>query len=77
MACTMEQMNKNPVTDSFIIFGGTTPAAFLASPFNTCTSTWDLFVAGALPGAGPPIALDLTGQANASKGKPNPAPLAA
>jgi hypothetical protein len=69
MACTMEQMNKNPVTDSFVIFAGVAPAAFIPSPFNTCTSTWDLNPAAV------PISLDLTGQGNASNGKPNPAPL--
>jgi prepilin-type N-terminal cleavage/methylation domain-containing protein len=71
MACTMEQMNKNPVTDSFQIWGGLTAAAFIPSQFNTCMSTWDLNAAA------PPIALDLTGQGNASNGKPNPAPLVA
>jgi hypothetical protein len=69
MACTMEQMNKNPVTDSFQIWGGLTPAAFIPSQFNTCNSTWDLTGES-------PIALDLTGQGVASNGKPNPAPLA-
>jgi len=75
MACTMEQMNKNPVTDSFIVFT-LSPATYPASPFNTCTSTWDpsVLLGGASAG-GPPIALDLTGQGNASNGKPNPAPL--
>jgi prepilin-type N-terminal cleavage/methylation domain-containing protein len=69
-ACTMEQLNKNPVTDSFAQLGSVTnPAAFLASSYNTCASSWDL-------GFGPPISLDLTGQGNASNGQPNPPPLA-
>jgi prepilin-type N-terminal cleavage/methylation domain-containing protein len=69
-ACMMEQLNKNPVTDTFVSFGGPpNPVTFLTSTFNTCLSTWD-----ANP-ALPPIALDLTGQGNASNGKPNPAPL--
>jgi prepilin-type N-terminal cleavage/methylation domain-containing protein len=70
-ACTMEQLNKNPVTDTFAQLGSlAAPATFLASQFNTCASTWDL-------GFGPPISLDLTGQGNASNGQPNPKPLAA
>ena len=70
-ACTMEQLNKNPVTDTFAQLGSlTAPATFLASSFNTCLSSWD---SGA---GGPPISLDLTGQGNASNGQPNPAPLA-
>jgi hypothetical protein len=68
MACTMEQMNKNPVTDSFAIFGGA-GLAFIPSTFNTCVSTWDSGKGG------PPIALDLTGTGNASNGLPNPAAL--
>ena len=68
MACTMEQMNKNPVTDSMEVFGGA-GLAFIPSTFNTCVSTWD---SGA---GGPPIALDLTGSGNASNGQPNPAAL--
>jgi prepilin-type N-terminal cleavage/methylation domain-containing protein len=68
-ACTMEQLNKNPITDTFVSFGGPPGPAFVTSTFNTCTSTWD-----ANPTL-PPIALDLTGQGNASNGKPNPAPL--
>jgi prepilin-type N-terminal cleavage/methylation domain-containing protein len=68
-ACTMEQLNKNPVTDTFVSFGGAPGPAFVTSTFNTCLSTWD-----ANPTL-PPIALDLTGQGNASNGKPNPAPL--
>jgi prepilin-type N-terminal cleavage/methylation domain-containing protein len=69
-ACTMEQLNKNPVTDTFAQLGSlAAPATFLASSFNTCQSTWDL-------GFGPPISLDLTGQGNASNGQPNPPPLA-
>jgi len=69
-ACTMEQLNKNPVTDSFVNFGGAPGPAFVTSSFNTCQSSWD-----ANPGA-PPISLDLTGQGNASNGQPNPPPLA-
>jgi prepilin-type N-terminal cleavage/methylation domain-containing protein len=69
-ACTIEQLNKNPVTDTFVSFNGPVGPGFVTSTFNTCTSTWD-----ANPNA-PPIALDLTGQGNASNGKPNPAPLA-
>jgi hypothetical protein len=57
------------VTDSFQIWGGLAPAAFIPSPFNTCTSTWD-----SNPLA-QPISLDLTGQGNASNGAPNPAAL--
>jgi prepilin-type N-terminal cleavage/methylation domain-containing protein len=72
--CAMEQLNKNPVTDSFIDFGISVPT-FATGMFNTCSSTWDQFNAGTLPGAGPPISLDLTGQGNASNGKPNPTPL--
>ena len=71
--CTMEQLNKNPVTDTFADLGGppgTTGPAFITSAFNTCVSTWQ---SGA---GGPPISLDLTGQGNASNGQPNPAPLA-
>jgi prepilin-type N-terminal cleavage/methylation domain-containing protein len=67
--CTMEQLNKNPVTDSYIDFGISVPT-FATGMWNTCHSTWD-------NGFGPPISLDLTGQGNASNGKPNPAPLAA
>jgi len=68
-ACMMEQLNKNPVTDTFVSFGGPPGPAFVTSTFNTCTSTWDA-------GAGPPVSLDLTGQGNDSAGQPNPAPLA-
>jgi hypothetical protein len=70
--CTMEQLNKNPVTDSYINFGFSV-GAFLTSTWNTCQSTWDRAPGN---GAGPPIALDLTGQGNASNGQPNPQPLA-
>jgi len=69
--CTMEQLNKNPVTDSFASFGGPPGPAFVTSSFNTCLSSWDAF-----PNL-PPVSLDLTGQGNDSAGKPNPAPLAA
>jgi prepilin-type N-terminal cleavage/methylation domain-containing protein len=72
-ACTMEQLNKNPVTDVFVDLGlppGGVGPGFVTSRFNTCASTQ-------ASGFGPPIALDLTGQGNASNGKPNPAPLAA
>ncbi len=70
-ACTMEQLNKNPVTDTFVQFlSKTVPPVFATSSFNTCQSSWD-----ANPTL-PPISLDLTGQGNASNGKPNPAPLA-
>ena len=72
--CTMEQLNKNPVTDTFADLGGPpggTGPAFVTSAFNTCLSTW---ASGA---GGPPISLSLTGEGNASNGKPNPAPLAA
>ncbi len=69
-ACTMEQLNKNPVTDTFVVFGGPpNPVTFATSSFNTCQSSWD-----ANPTL-PPIALDLTGAGNASNGQPNPAPL--
>ena len=44
---------------------------FRPAPSTRAQSSWD-------PGvAGPPISLDLTGQGNASNGKPNPNPLAA
>ncbi len=72
-ACTMEQLNKNPVTDTFADLGGpagTTGANFVTSAFNTCLSTWASGVGG------PPISLSLTGIGNASNGQPNPAPLA-
>ena len=72
-ACTMEQLNKNPVTDAFADLGlppGSVGAGFVTSRFNTCASTQT-------SGFGPPISLDLTGQGNASNGQPNPAPLAA
>ncbi len=72
--CTMEQLNKNPVTDTFADLGGPaggTGPAFVTSAFNTCLSTW---ASGA---GGPPISLSLTGVGNASNGQPNPAPLAA
>jgi prepilin-type N-terminal cleavage/methylation domain-containing protein len=69
-ACTMEQLNKNPVTDTFVSFGGPPGPAFVTSTFNTCLSTWD-----ANPTL-PPVSLDLTGQGNDSAGKPNPTPLA-
>jgi prepilin-type N-terminal cleavage/methylation domain-containing protein len=79
-ACTMEQLNKSPVTDGFVQLGSTAnPATFAASAFNTCQSTWD---AGTTTGsplfglAGPPISLSLTGVGNASNGQANPAPLA-
>ncbi len=69
-ACTMEQLNKNPVTDGFVQFGSVAnPATFAASAFNTCQSTWDA-------GFGPPISLSLTGVGNASNGQANPTPLA-
>jgi prepilin-type N-terminal cleavage/methylation domain-containing protein len=68
-ACTMEQLNKNPITDTFVSFNGPVGPGFVTSTFNTCLSTWD-----ANPTL-PPIALDLTGQGNASNGKPNPPPL--
>jgi prepilin-type N-terminal cleavage/methylation domain-containing protein len=70
-ACTMEQLNKNPVTDAFADLGlppGSIGAGFVTSAFNTCTSTQT-------SGFGPPISLDLTGQGNASNGKPNPVAL--
>jgi prepilin-type N-terminal cleavage/methylation domain-containing protein len=72
-ACTMEQLNKNPVTDTFADLGGPaggTGAAFVTSAFNTCLSTWASGVGG------PPISLSLTGVGNASNGKVNPTPLA-
>jgi prepilin-type N-terminal cleavage/methylation domain-containing protein len=70
-ACTMEQLNKNPVTDCYIQFGSAAnPLVYAASMWNTCLSTQS-------QGFGPPIGLDLTGQGVASNGKPNPAPLAA
>ncbi len=80
--CTMEQLNKNPVTDTFSDSPGGFP--FITSAWNTCDSTWTKGIGqGALGAAdplfgkaGPPIALDMTGQGNASNGQPNPAPLA-
>jgi prepilin-type N-terminal cleavage/methylation domain-containing protein len=80
--CTMEQLNKNPVTDIFVDLP--TGAAYVVSSWNTCASTWTRGIGqGPLgPGdplvglAGPPIGLDMTGQGNSSTGKPNPAPLA-
>ena len=69
-ACMMEQLNKNPVTDTFASFGGPPGPAFVTSSFNTCTSSWDSGLGG------PPVSLDLTGQGNDSAGQPNPAPLA-
>jgi len=77
MACTMEQMNKNPITDSFISFNvaGGVPG-FVVSPFNLCTSTWDPVPAPPGPAiGGPPLSLDLTGQGNASNGLKNPTAL--
>ena len=69
-ACTMEQLNKNPITDSFAQLGSSSnPALFAASSFNTCISSWDSGLGG------PPISLSLTGVGNASNGLPNPAPL--
>jgi prepilin-type N-terminal cleavage/methylation domain-containing protein len=72
-ACTMEQLNKNPVTDTYIDLGapyvGTIGVQFVSSAFNTCQSTWS---SGA---GGPPIALSMTEQGNASNGQPNPPPL--
>jgi prepilin-type N-terminal cleavage/methylation domain-containing protein len=71
-ACTMEQLNKNPVTDTYAQLGSAVnPALFAASSFNTCISSWDSGLGG------PPISLSLTGVGNASNGLPNPAPLAA
>jgi prepilin-type N-terminal cleavage/methylation domain-containing protein len=70
--CTMEQLNKNPVTDTFVALGGPTatwPATFNTSPWSTCASTWTQY-------GFPPISLDMTGQGNASNGQPNPQPLA-
>jgi prepilin-type N-terminal cleavage/methylation domain-containing protein len=79
-ACTMEQLNKNPVTDTLATFiSRVNPVLYAGSSFNTCLSSWDagLIATNPLFGlAGPPISLDLTGQGNASNGKPNPAPLA-
>jgi prepilin-type N-terminal cleavage/methylation domain-containing protein len=80
--CTMEQLNKNPVTDTFTDIPGGLP--YVVSAWNTCDSTWTKGIGqGALGAAdplfgkaGPPIALDLTGQGNASNGQPNPAPVA-
>jgi hypothetical protein len=69
----MEQLNKNPVTDTYAEFDSKLTALsplFFLSPFNTCASTQT-------QGYGPPISLDLTGQGNASNGKPNPTPIAA
>ncbi len=71
--CTMEQLNKNPVTDTYADMGYVmyyNPSEFAGSAFNTCQSTWS---SGA---GGPPIALSLSGQGNASNGQPNPPPLA-
>jgi hypothetical protein len=78
----MEQLNKNPVTDTFVDLPA--GAAYVVSSWNTCASTWTrgigqgpLGPADPLVGlAGPPIGLDMTGQGNSSTGKPNPAPLA-
>jgi prepilin-type N-terminal cleavage/methylation domain-containing protein len=73
-ACTMEQLNKNPVTDTFVNISAPGDSnianipAFYASQFNTCQSTWTR--SGIAP-----LSLDLTGQGNASTGQPNPAPL--
>jgi hypothetical protein len=79
-ACTMEQLNKNPVTDTLATFiSKVNPIQFAGSSFNTCLSSWDagLIATNPLFGlAGPPISLDLTSQGNASNGKPNPAALA-
>jgi prepilin-type N-terminal cleavage/methylation domain-containing protein len=79
--CTMEQLNKNPVTDTYTDIPGGLP--YVVSAWNTCDSTWTkgigkgaLGTADPLYGkAGPPIGLSMTGLGNASNGQPNPAPL--
>jgi hypothetical protein len=78
----MEQLNKNPVTDTFVDLaaGG---VAYVVGAWNTCDSTWTKGTGRGVLGpgdplnglAGPPIGLDLTGQGNASNGQPNPTPL--
>jgi prepilin-type N-terminal cleavage/methylation domain-containing protein len=85
--CTMEQLNKNPVTDTFVDLsnpakGGSIPA-YITGGWNTCESTWTRGTGQGAQGngdslfgkAGPPISLDLSGQGNASNGQPNPAPV--
>jgi len=80
--CTMEQLNKNPVTDTFVDLAA--GAAYVIGSWNTCDSTWTKGIGQGILGpadplfglAGPPIGLDMTGQGNDSTGKPNPAPLA-
>jgi prepilin-type N-terminal cleavage/methylation domain-containing protein len=80
--CTMEQLNKNPVTDTFVDL---TPGglSYVTGSWNTCDSTWTKGIGQGTLGptdplvgkAGPPIGLDMTGQGNSSTGAPNPAPL--
>jgi hypothetical protein len=80
--CTMEQLNKNPVTDTFVDLAAA-GVAYVVGAWNTCDSTWTKGIGQGVLGAGDPlhgkaggpIALDLTGQGNASNGLPNPAPL--
>ena len=81
--CTMEQLNKNPVTDTFVDLSQTSPLQYVIGGWNTCASTWTRGIGQGPLGAsdplfgkaGPPIGLDLTGQGNASNGQNNPAPL--
>jgi prepilin-type N-terminal cleavage/methylation domain-containing protein len=81
--CTMEQLNKNPVTDTFVDLSQVSPIAYVTGSWNTCNSTWTKGIGQGILGptdplfgkAGPPIGLDLTGQGNASNGQNNPAPL--
>ncbi len=80
--CTMEQLNKSPVTDTYTDIPGGLP--YVVSGWNTCDSTWTKGIGQGALGpadplygkAGPPIALSLTGQGNASNGQPNPVPVA-
>ena len=79
----MEQLNKNPVTDTFVDLS-VVPARVCYRFLEHLRQHVDQ---GHRPGntrtrdplvglAGPPIGLDMTGQGNDSTGKPNPAPLA-
>jgi hypothetical protein len=63
--CTMEQLNKNPVTDTYVQF--TKPGApAVPGSWYTCASTWDA-------GMGPPVSLNLSGLSGSGITNPTPA----
>jgi prepilin-type N-terminal cleavage/methylation domain-containing protein len=71
--CTMEQLNKTPVTDTFIQFASPTSGSPVGGMFFTCASTWTQGLNGSVA-ASAPRSIDLTGLGGT--GGATPAPLA-